>query len=83
MENIEWLKDVIYLIPVAGLIWKAATMGARIKQNETDIKECKKIVDRQNESIISSLDKLQETMTEIRTDVSVLKALRKEEKDEK
>lgn len=83
MENIEWLKDVIYLIPVAGLIWKAATMGARIKQNETDIKECKKVVDRQNESIISSLDKLQETMTEIRTDVSVLKALRKEEKDEK
>ena len=36
MENIEWLKDVLYLLPVAGLIWKAAVMSSKIKQNEKD-----------------------------------------------
>lgn len=83
MENIEWLKDVIYLIPVAALIWKASSLSSKVKQNEKDITEMKTLSQKQNEAIIASLDKLQETMTEIRTDVSVLKALRgKDEKQE-
>lgn len=81
MENIEWLKDVIYLIPVATLIWRFALMSARVKQNEKDIAEMKTLTQKQNESIIINLNKLQDIMSEIRTDVSVLKALRG--KDEK
>ena len=83
MENIEWLKDVLYILPIAGLIWKAAMLSAKVKQNEKDITEMKTLSQKQNEAIIASLNKLQETMTEIRTDVSVLKALRGEEKNEK
>lgn len=81
MENIEWLKDLLYILPVAGLIWKAAIMSSKIKQNEKDITEMKTLSQKQNEAIIASLNKLQDTMSEIRTDVSVLKALRGEEKE--
>ncbi len=82
MENITWLKDVLFLLPIAGLIWKAAMLSAKVKQNEQDIAEMKTLSQKQNEAIIASLNKLQETMTEIRTDVSILKVLRdKEEKN--
>lgn len=83
MENIEWLKDVIYLIPVAGLIWKASAMSSKVKSNEDKIKEIRTITDRQNEAILASLDKMNTVMTEIQQDVAVLKALRgKDEKPE-
>jgi hypothetical protein len=81
MNQIEWLKDIIYILPIATLIWRFALMSARVKQNEKDIAEMKTLSQKQNEAIIASLNKLQDTMSEIRTDVSVLKALRGEEKD--
>ena len=83
MENIEWIKDVIYVLPIATLIWRFALMSARIKANEEKIKEIRTITDRQNEAILASLDKLNTVMIEIQQDVAVLKALRKDENNAK
>jgi hypothetical protein len=83
MNQIEWLKDIIYILPIATLIWRFALMSARVKQNEKDIAEMKTLSQKQNEAIIASLNKLQDTMSEIRTDVSVLKALRGKDEESK
>jgi hypothetical protein len=81
MNQIEWLKDIIYILPIATLIWRFALMSARVKQNEKDIAEMKTLSQKQNEAIIASLDKMNTVMIEIQQDVAVLKALRGEEKD--
>lgn len=83
MNQIEWIRDVIYILPIATLIWRFALMSARVKQNEKDIEEMKTLSQKQNEAIIISLGKLQDTMSEIRTDVSVLKALRGRDEESK
>lgn len=83
MESILWLKDLLYILPVAGLIWKAAIMSSKIKQNEKDIAEMKTLSQKQNEAILASLDKMNTVMMEIQQDVAVLKALRGEEKNAK
>jgi hypothetical protein len=83
MNQIEWLRDIIYILPIATLIWRFALMSARVKQNEKDIAEMKTLSQKQNEAIIASLNKLQDTMSEIRTDVSVLKALRGKDEESK
>lgn len=79
LSDIAWIKDIIYILPLAGLIWKGATMNSQVKRNSEEIKECKDIIQKQNEAIISSLNKLTDTMNDIKLDVSVLKALRDEE----
>jgi len=76
MDKIDWIRDVVYLLPIAGLIWKGALMSAKIKENAKEIAECKTVIQKQNDAIIASLNKLTDTMNDIRTDVSVLKALR-------
>ena len=81
MENIEWLRDILYIIPIAALIWKAAILSAKVRENETAIKEIKTLVQRQNEAILTSLDKMNTVMIEIQQDVAILKALRGEEKE--
>jgi hypothetical protein len=81
MNQIEWLRDIIYVLPIATLIWRFALMSARVKQNEKDIAEMKTLSQKQNEAIIASLDKMNTVMIEIQQDVAVLKALRGEEKD--
>jgi hypothetical protein len=81
MNQIEWLRDIIYILPIATLIWRFALMSARVKQNEKDIAEMKTLSQKQNEAIIASLDKMNTVMIEIQQDVAVLKALRGEEKD--
>lgn len=37
--NYEWIKDIITLLPIAGLIWKAATQSAKLKELEEKQKE--------------------------------------------
>lgn len=81
MEHIQWLKDVLYLIPVGGLIWKAATQNAQIKSNAEDIKSIRTLVEKQNDEIIKSLNKLNESMQAVKCEVEVIKALRKKEID--
>jgi hypothetical protein len=79
MENIQWLKDVIYLLPIAGVIWKVATQNAQIKKNSDDIKSMKQLVEKQNDEIIKSLNRLNDSMQAIRCEIEVIKALRKKE----
>ena len=79
MENITWIKDLIYLIPLLLVIWKAATQNAQIKENTEDIKELKGLVKDQNEEILKSLSRLNDSMNSIRCDMEVIKALRKKE----
>ena len=86
MDKIEWLKDVIFLLPIAGIIWKGALMSAKIKENAKEIEECKKdiqrqndIIQKQNETIMNTLTTMTAAINDIRTDVSILKALRDNE----
>ena len=86
MDKIEWIRDVIFLLPIAGIIWKGALMSAKIKENTKEIAECKSIIQkqndviqRQNDAIMTSLNAMTQAINDIRTDVSVLKALRDNE----
>ena len=51
MDKIDWLRDVIYLLPIAGIIWKGALMSAKIKENAKEIEECKNVIQKQNDAI--------------------------------
>lgn len=82
MDKIQWLKDVIYILPLVGLVWKAATQNAQIKSNAEDIKELKEQIYSKNDEIIHSLNKLNESIQAIRCEVEVIKALRKKEVEE-
>lgn len=72
------IAGIIYLIPVAALIWKAATLSNKVLQNEKDIAAVKQQVSSQSERIIASLEELNKTMNAIKLDVEILK-LRKGE----
>jgi hypothetical protein len=86
MDKIEWIRDVIFLLPIAGIIWKGALMSAKIKENTKEIAECKSIIQkqndviqRQNDTIMNTLNAMTNAINDIRTDVSVMKALRDQE----
>lgn len=79
MENITWIKDVVFILPVAGLIWKAATLSAKVKQNEGDIINLKSVVGSQNTEILNSLKQLNDSIMALRCEVEIIKALRKKE----
>ena len=81
MENISWLKDILYLIPLLALVWKGAIMASQIKSNTKDIEALKKDVKEQNSSILTALEKINETMNSIKVDVVELKTYRKIEVD--
>ena len=78
----EWISDLIYLIPLAAIIWKGALMAAQIKENTKEIDELKRTVDGQNKQVLDSLTQLNASITEIKVDLAELKALRKGEKNE-
>jgi hypothetical protein len=73
MENISWIKDVILLIPIFALVWKAATLSGRIKQNEEDIKNLKVVAQSQYNTILQKLDEMKDTMSALRLDIEILK----------
>ena len=79
MENIDWIKDIIYILPLLAIVWRGALLASRVKQNEKDIEELKITQRDQNKQILESLTKLNDTMIEIKTDVALLKALRDKE----
>lgn len=73
MENITWIKDVVFLIPIFALVWKAATLSSRIKQNEDDIKNLKVVAQSQYNTILQKLDEMKDTMSALRLDIEILK----------
>lgn len=38
MEVKEWINTVVYLLPLAALVWKAAKMSATIEQQQAELK---------------------------------------------
>ena len=86
MDKIEWIRDIIFLLPIAGIVWKGALMSAKIKENTKEIAECKTtiqrqndIIQKQNDTIMTTLNVMTTAINDIRTDVSILKALRDNE----
>lgn len=75
----DWIKDVIYMLPIAGLIWKASTQASQIKQNTKDIETLKAESENNQKQILSSLQDMNKIMSQLKTDVEIIKALRKEE----
>lgn len=73
MENISWLKDILLLIPVFALVWKAAVMSSHIKQNEQDIANLKTVAQSQYNTILQKLDKMNDNMNALKLDLEILK----------
>ncbi len=72
--NYEWIKDIITLLPIAGLIWKAATQAAKLKELEGKQKELVSKIDKlgdENEeaikSILIQLANIQQSIARIET----------------
>lgn len=72
----QWISDLIYLIPLAAIIWKGALMAAQIKENQKDIDELKRLTEEQNKQILESLNTLNASITEIKVDLAEIKAKR-------
>ena len=72
----DWISDLIYLIPLAAIIWKGALMAAQIKENQKDIDELKRLTGEQNRQILESLNTLNASITEIKVDLAEIKAKR-------
>ena len=72
----DWISDLIYLIPLAAIIWKGALMAAQIKENQKDIDELKRLTGEQNKQILESLNTLNASITEIKVDLAEIKAKR-------
>lgn len=81
MENVAWIKDLLYVLPLLALVWKGASMANQIKQNTKDIEDLKAQIKDQNKNVIDALDRLNTTMLSIQADVTVLKTYRKIEID--
>lgn len=79
MEYIDWIRDVIYVIPIAVLIWRASTLASRVKQNEKDIADVKTVIERQNDDILNTLKDLTKIINSLRTDVEILKTYKRME----
>ena len=74
MESFAWIKDVITLLPIAGLIWKAATSASKIKELDEKYRECKARVDslatdsdRNMERVLSELGVIQQSIARLET----------------
>lgn len=74
----EFLNTVIYLIPVLALVWKGATMAAKIKELEATVKEktekfCKdhkemqERIEEERKATDRSIDAIMATLSEIKT----------------
>lgn len=67
------IAGILYLLPIAALIWKAATLSAKVNQNEKDIKEIKVLQAENNKAVLDALKQLNTTMEKVRLDVEILK----------
>lgn len=72
--NFEWLNTVVYLLPVAALIWKASTLAAEVKDLRHDlsvlqsqVKDEKNATDSVILTITSSLNDIKLSVARIET----------------
>lgn len=83
MSSLEWIKDVVYLMPVAGLIWKAATLSSKVRQNEQDIKEIKTDTAKSSDEILKKLDVISDKLNFMQIDIAILKDFKNTEERKK
>jgi DNA anti-recombination protein RmuC len=72
----DFLNTIIYLIPLLALVWKGATMAAKIKEIEANVKEktdkfCKdhkemaERIEEERKATDKSIDAIMATLTDI------------------
>lgn len=72
----DFLNTIIYLVPVLALVWKGATMAAKLKEIETNVKEktekfCKdhkemqERIEEERKATDKSIDAIMATLTDI------------------
>lgn len=83
MDKLGWLRDIIYVLPLAALIWKAAYLASEQKYQRKELEELQDIVARNKvladdvmKSVASSLNDLKIAVARIET------RLEKKSKDE-
>lgn len=57
MNQIEWLKDIIYILPLAALIWKAASLAAEQKLLRKEVDYLKTQIRTDIKIALDNLDK--------------------------
>lgn len=57
MNQIEWLRDVIYILPLAALIWKAAALAAEQKSLRKEVDCLKSQIQTDMKVALDNLDK--------------------------
>ena len=57
MNQIEWLRDVIYILPLAALIWKAASLAAEQKSLRKEVDGLKSQIQTDMKAALDNLDK--------------------------
>ena len=81
MNQIEWLKDIIYILPLAALIWKAASLASEQKYLRKEIDLLKTQNFAEKSALQQSLDKVIEDINEVK--ISVVRIETKLEEKEK
>ena len=77
----DFLNTIIYLVPVLALVWKGATMAAKLKEIEANVKEktdkfCRdhkemaERIEEERKSTDRSIDAIMNTLTEIKTSLA-------------
>lgn len=74
MDKLGWLRDIIYVLPLAALIWKAAYLASEQKYQRQELERLQDIVARNKvladdvmKSVASSLNDLKIAVARIET----------------
>jgi len=81
MNRIEWLKDIIYILPLAALIWKAASLAAELKYVREQVNVLKSQYFSEKSALQQSLDKVIDDINEVKISVARIET-KLEEDDE-
>lgn len=57
MNQLEWLRDIIYILPLAALIWKAASLAAEQKSLRKEVDWLKSQIQTDMKAALDNLDK--------------------------
>ena len=66
------LQTVVFLIPVATLVWKAARQSTQIEMNRADIEELKKKLSQTDDTVDIQLAQIQTRLNEIKVSLAKL-----------
>lgn len=83
MEQIAWIRDFIYILPIAGLIWKASAMAQELKELRKDVDFAHDKIRNEEASRDTALDSMRDTVEEIKLTVVEIKTKLEERKDNK